>query len=182
MQRKTLLATTLALLVAGSASFAIAQNAASNAPSAPPAKPAPAGKAPQMGRDDGPGFRGGPGPGRPGFGGPGFNGPGSAVISDLHALERLYIASGRTKELPALYNDVLAKSQNPEVRTYAYHHLARAQAAPANPDQAIATLRKSLDENLANDAKQRAEFEKMRSDWEQRRGSAKPPAAPAAQP
>lgn len=181
MQRKTLLATTLALLVAGSASFAIAQSAAPDAPPPPP-KGAPAGKAPPMMMGRG-GDHGGPDFGRPGFGGPGFGGSGAAVISDLHALERLYLASGRAKELPALYNDVLAKTQDPQVRTYVYHHLARAQAAPANPDQAIATLRKSLDENLANEAKQRAEFDKMRSEWEQRRSQAKPAApAPATKP
>jgi hypothetical protein len=183
MQRKTLLATTLALLVAGSASFALAQSAppAPTAPAAKPAPGAPAGKGPQAGRGDGPGFRG-PGFGGPDFGRPGFGGPGSPVIEDLRSLEHLYITSGRAKELPALYNDVLAKSQNPQVRTYVYHQLARAQSAPSNPDQAIATLRKSLDENLANDAKQRAEFEKMRSDWEQRRTAGGKPAAPAAQP
>ena len=112
-----------------------------------------------------------------GFGGPGMDDHGSPVIADLHALEKLYLISGRAKELPALYNEVLAKSQDPQVRTYVYHHLARAQAMPANPDQAIATLRKSLEENLANEARQRAEFEKMRSEREQRRSQAKPAAA-----
>ncbi|WP_199096710.1 hypothetical protein [Dyella sp. ASV21] len=171
MQRKTLLATAFAVLVAGSASFAIAQSAAPDAP--PPApKGAPAGKAPPMMERDG--DRGGPGFGRPGLGG-----PGAAVISDLHALERLYLISGRAKELPTLYNDVLAKSQDPQVRTYVYHRLARAQAAPANPDQAIATLRKSLDENLAHEASQRADIEKMRGEWEQRRNQTRPTAAPA---
>nr|WP_243050736.1 hypothetical protein [Dyella sp. RRB7] len=169
MQRKTLLASTFALLIAGTAALAVAQDAAPNAPAAAP-KAAPA---PGHGGD---GFRGGPG-----FG-PGFGGPGSAVIDDLRALEHLYKVSGRSKELPALYNEVLSKSQDPRVRTYVYHQLARAQSAPANPDQAIATLRKSLDENLANEARQRAEFDKMRSDWEQHRGPIKPAPAPAAQP
>jgi uncharacterized coiled-coil protein SlyX len=54
------------------------------------------------------------------------------------------------------------------VRNYVYHRLARLQARPANVDQAIATLRKSLDENLANAAKMRSEREQMRSKWEQR--------------
>lgn len=172
MQRKTLLASTFALLIAGTAALAIAQDAAPNAP-APAPKAAPK-AAPMMGN--------GPQPGRgnDGFrGGPGFGGPSSPVIDDLRALEHLYMVSGRTKELPALYNEVLSKSQDPRVRTYAYHQLARVQSAPANPDQAIATLRKSLDENLANEAKRRAEFDKMRSDWEQHRGPMKPASAPA---
>jgi hypothetical protein len=172
MQRKTLLAAALALLVAGAASMVIAQDVA---PAAGPAKDAP-GRPGPMGHDGMPGYMGGPdfdGPGR-GFGRMGMDGPESPVISDLAALERLYRESGRTKELPALYNDVLSKSQDPRVRTYVYHQLARVQSAPTNTDQAIATLRKSLDENLSNEAKKRAEFDKMRSDWEQRRNQAKP--------
>jgi flagellar biosynthesis chaperone FliJ len=55
-----------------------------------------------------------------------------------------------------------------------YHQLARLQAAPANTDQAIATLRKSLDENLANEAKMRAQMDKLRSQWEQRSNQPKP--------
>jgi hypothetical protein len=175
MQRKTLLASALAMLIAGSTSLVVAQDVAPGAPPASAQKTRPA--APSMG-DNGPrGPRSGPD-----FGGPGFGGPGAAVIADLHALERLYMMTGRAKELPGLYNEVLAKSQDPAVRTYVYHHLARAQMAPSNPEQAIATLRKSLDENLANEAKRRAEFEKMRGDWQEHHGTTKPGAAPATQP
>ncbi len=180
MQRKTLLASVLALAVAGAATLVVAQDVA---PGAPPAGAAgKAGPRPHDGMDD---FMGGPdgiGPGfgRPGagFGRMGFEGPSSPVIGDLAALERLYRESGRTKELAAAYNDVLSKSQDPRVRTYVYHQLARVQSAPTNTDQAIATLRKSLDENLSNEAKKRAEFDKMRSEWEQRRGTAKPASQP----
>ena len=171
MQRKTLLASALALMVAGAASLVVAQDA----PSAPPAQ-GPAAKAAPMAHDAMPGPMGRPdggGFGRPGFGRPGMGGPESPVIGDLNALERLYRESGRSKELPALYDEVLAKSQDPRVRTYVYHQLARLQAAPANTDQAIATLRKSLDENLANEAKMRAQMDKLRSDWEQRRNQPK---------
>jgi hypothetical protein len=174
MQRKTLLTCALALIVAGAASFAEAQET----PPAPPAKgasgkPAPMGPKSMQSPMVGPDF-GGPGFGHPGFGRPGMERPESPVIGDLSALERLYRESGRAKELPALYNDVLSKSQDPAVRTYVYHQLARVQSAPTNTDQAIATLRKSLDENLSNEAKKRAEFDKMRADWEQRRSQAKP--------
>ncbi|MEP7186807.1 MAG: hypothetical protein ABI767_13315 [Rhodanobacter sp.] len=89
-----------------------------------------------------------------------------SVIGDLRELEKLYMTAGRSRDLAAVYNDVLAKSRDPRVRDYAYHHLARLQARPANVDQAIrrsgiATLRKSLDESLANEAKMRTEHEKM---------------------
>jgi|GEM_PF-432416 len=175
MQRKTLLASAASFLLAGSAAFAYAQDATPAAPAAPSARaaaPAP----PAPGQQQGPKWgRGGPGGehGRGGDHGPGGDRDGDrgpwghhghgpeqgGVIGDLRSLERLYVMSGRAKDLPSLYNEVLAKSQNPRVRDYAYEHLARAQLAPANPDAAIATLRKSLDENLAQDQKRHQEME-----------------------
>ncbi|MGN2246491.1 hypothetical protein ACFWZ3_07360 [Frateuria sp. GZRR35] len=95
------------------------------------------------------------------------HGPGMGAMADLHSLERLYRKAGREKDMAGIYNEVLAKSQDPHLRTYAYHRLARLQAQPANVDQAIATLRKSLSENLANEAKMRAERERMRAQWQQ---------------
>ena len=96
------------------------------------------------------------------------HGPGMGAMADLHSLERLYREAGREKDMAGIYNEVLAKSQDPHLRTYAYHRLARLQAQPANVDQAIATLRKSLSENLANEAKMRAERERMRAQWQQK--------------
>jgi hypothetical protein len=88
------------------------------------------------------------------------------AFADLRALERLYRDAGREKEMSGIYNEVLAKSQDPRLRTYAYHQLARLQAKPADVDQAAATLRKSLSENLANEAKMRAEHERLRAQWQ----------------
>jgi len=172
MHRKTLLASALAVLMAGSTAFVMAQDAP------PPAPPAAAAHAPHgkdmhaaARRDDG--DRGHDMRQR------GFDGQRGGVIGDLRGLERLYMQAGRSKELAALYNDVLAKSQDPRVRDYVYQHLARLQARPTNLDQAIATLRKGLDESLANEAKMRAEREQMRATWQQHHGDA---ATPAAQP
>jgi hypothetical protein len=162
MHRKTLLASALTLLMAGSASFAIAQNA--------PAATPPAATT-QGTTDHGHGAHGmrDHGKYRHGMQRHGFNKDRGGVIGDLRQLERLYLESGRSKELTAVYNDVLAKSQNPRVRNYVYHHLARLQARPANVDQAIATLRKGLDESLASEAKMQATREKMRTEWQSRR-------------
>lgn len=167
MHRKTLLASALTVLMAGSASFAIAQNAPTQTP--PAATAAHDGGTRHGARGmHGHGMRHGSDQKRGG------------VIGNLHQLERLYMESGRSKELTALYNDVLAKSQNPRVRDYVHSHLARLQARPANVDQAIATLRKGLDESLANDAKMQAAHEKMRGNWQSHRGQrAAPTAAPA---
>jgi hypothetical protein len=176
MQRKTLIASAASLLFAGSAAFAFAQDAAPQAPSAPAARSAPAG-APagqdpksghggQWGRDDHQGRDGEHGRGEWARHGRGNERGG--VIGDLHSLERLYVLTGRSKELPALYNEVLAKSQNPRVRDYAYRHLARAQMQPTNVDAAISTLRKSLDENLAQDQKRHQEMEAFKARMQQR--------------
>ena len=168
MQRKTLLASLFAVLLAGSASFVLAQ-----APAAPAAPPAPATQ-PVDGH-----MHGMRGPMQRGaFQHRGMRGghQGNGVIGNLRGLERLYQDAGRSKEMIAVYNDVLAKSQDPRVRGYVYQRLARLQAQPTNVDQAIATLRKGLDENLANEAKMRAEREKMRAAWQKRADKAAPAA------
>jgi len=168
MHRKTLLASALTLLMAGSATFAIAQTA--------PATPAPAATTQDAGQ-----AHKGHGMHKHGMRGHGMHRHGfgherNGVIGDLRQLERLYMESGRSKELAAVYNDVLAKSQNPRVRNYVQRHLARLQSRPANVDQAISTLRKGLDESLANDAKMQAAREKMRAQWQSRHNAANAPA------
>jgi hypothetical protein len=174
MQRKTLIASAASLLLAGSAAFAFAQDAAPQPSSAPAARSAPAGapagQGPKWDRDGHQG-RGGE-HGRGEWGGHGRDREQGGVIGDLHSLERLYVLTGRSKELPALYNEVLAKSQNPRVRDYAYRHLARAQMQPTNVDAAISTLRKSLDENLAQDQKRHQEMEAFRARMQQRAAAA----------
>lgn len=80
--------------------------------------------------------------------GRGHAGPAGAVIKTLGRIEHIYRMQGKMREVRALYEDVLKKTQNPMVRRYAYKHLARAQMQPADTRQAIATLRKSLDESL----------------------------------
>jgi predicted negative regulator of RcsB-dependent stress response len=170
MHRKTLLASMLTVLMAGTASFAIAQNATAPAPTAAATHDT-AGN-----RHDGRSMRD-HGMHRHGMQRHGFDNKRDGVIGDLRQLERLYMESGRSKELTALYNDVLAKSQNPRVRNYVYHRLARLQARPTNVDQAIATLRKGLDESLANEAKMHAAKEKMRAEWQSRHAQGVTPAA-----
>ncbi|MGY3040152.1 Spy/CpxP family protein refolding chaperone [Rhodanobacter sp. TND4EL1] len=162
MHRKTVLASTLALLIAGSSSFVMAQNT----PPPPSAPHAMAGKDMQSAHGD-------RAHGMPWHHADRQRG---GVIGDLRGLERLYMQSGRSKDMTAVYNDVLAKSQDPRVRDYVYHRLARLQSQPANVDQAIATLRKGLDESLANEAKMRADRETMRANWQQRADKSVPPA------
>nr|WP_109480425.1 hypothetical protein [Paraburkholderia sp. C35] len=76
------------------------------------------------------------------------HGPGFAVINDLEHLQRLYDMSGRDADMNAVYHDVLAKTHDPALRHYVYLALARNQLKPANVDQAIDTIRKSLDEDV----------------------------------
>ena len=76
------------------------------------------------------------------------SGPVGAAIADLNAMRRLYLLEGKRQNLAELYRYVLSKTQNPALRNYAYRHLARAELQVTNADQAIATLRQNLDENL----------------------------------
>ena len=160
MHRKTLLVSTLAVLMAGSTAFAVAQDAPTPPP--PPGEQAMPGMHQRAmdGRQHGDRHHGG-------MEQRGLEGRRGGVIGDLRALEHLYMRAGRSKELPALYNDVLAKSQDPRVRDYVYHQMARAQMQPTNMDAAIATMRKGLDESLANEARMHADMEKMRAMWQQ---------------
>lgn len=160
MHRKTLLASTLALLIAGSMSIAVAQTT-----------PPPPAAAPHAisGKDT---MRSAHGDRGHDMHKNHADRQGGGVIGNLRELGRLYMQSGRSKEMISVYNDVLAKSQEPRVRDYVYNRLAYLQAQPANVDQAIATLRKSLEENLANDAKMRAAHEKTRADVQERADNA----------
>lgn len=154
MSSKTLLCAALALLLAGGA-IGTAAAQASDVPSPPP--PPPGGTAGAHW----------PGPHTDDLGPPGMAGAEQGVIADLRNLAGLYRMAGREKEMSAVYQEVLGKSQDPRVRNYAYQQLARLQAQPTNLDQAIATLRRSLDENLSLEARQRAEREAMRAQWAQ---------------
>lgn len=71
-----------------------------------------------------------------------------ASVRDMIAIERLYREGGKSRDVPDFYRGILAKTQNPLLRNFAYRRLARLEAAPTNTDAAIATLRQSLDENL----------------------------------
>ena len=75
-------------------------------------------------------------------------GPRGAAIRDMLALEHLYRAQGHIDAVATLYRDVLARSQDPLLRNFAYARLARAELAPRDTVAAIRTLRQALDENL----------------------------------
>lgn len=70
------------------------------------------------------------------------------TVRNLRELERLYLIDGRAQEIPALYRDVLQKTENPMVRQFAYQRIALNELRPDDVDKSIATLRQSLDESL----------------------------------
>jgi len=76
-----------------------------------------------------------------------------AVVNDLQHLQRLYDLNGRESEMRDVYHDVLLKTQVPAIRQYVYEALARNLLRPTNVDQAITTIRTSLDEDLGTLAK-----------------------------
>lgn len=133
--KKVLFSAAVAAFLSVAATAAFAQDV-----SAPPPPPPMHG-----GPDHGDGAHEQHGPGGPMMG---PRGPAFAVINDLEQLRRLYAMSGHEGEIVAVYHDVLSKTQDPMLRHYVYDSLAREQLKPANPDQAIATLRTSLAEDL----------------------------------
>jgi hypothetical protein len=76
------------------------------------------------------------------------NSPVFQTMRNLRQLERLYLIDGRAQDIPALYREVLAKTENPAVRQFAYNRIAHNELKPGEVDQAISTLRRSLDESL----------------------------------
>ena len=76
-----------------------------------------------------------------------------AVVNDLQHLQRLYDLNGRESEMREIYHDVLLKTQIAAVRQYVYEALARNLLRPVNVDEAIKTIRTSLDEDLSTLAK-----------------------------
>ena len=111
------------------------------------------------GRDEGPG-RGwrydGQGPHRHGHGRMGerrmafraANNPSASVLRDVAGLERMYRRSGREKEIPGLWRDVLARTNDPVVRHMAGGRLARLEWRAGNKDAAIEQMKKNLDADL----------------------------------
>ncbi len=87
---------------------------------------------------------------QPPFDGPAFGDSAFDVINDLEQLKRLYELSGRPDDIVPVYHEVLEKTHNPAIRRYAYDSLAREKLKPADPAQAISTLRASLEEDLAH--------------------------------
>jgi hypothetical protein len=76
-----------------------------------------------------------------------------AVVNDLQHLQRLYDLNGRESEMREIYHDVLLRTQVPVIRQFVYEALARNLLRPVNVDEAIATIRTSLDEDLSTLAK-----------------------------
>lgn len=137
MRTKTLAFLALALLgVATAGSYAVAQSAAGTDPATTATDPGAGQHRPHRGR----------------FAARAAalsNDPVFAVKRNLMQLERLYILDGRAKDVPALYQDLLTRTQNAQLRSFAYARIAKQQARPANPSQVIATVKQALDENLA---------------------------------
>lgn len=72
-----------------------------------------------------------------------------AVLKDLRRIDSLYRRAGLASELPALYADVLARTQNASVTTLVNARLQQLQAPKPDTAETIAALRQRLDENLA---------------------------------
>jgi hypothetical protein len=74
--------------------------------------------------------------------------PSAAVLLDLRALERMYRASGREKDVAGLYRDALARSKDPVVRHLAGRRLARLEWQAGDKQAALEQMQRNLDEDL----------------------------------
>lgn len=72
-----------------------------------------------------------------------------AVLKDLRRIDAMYRREGLSSELPALYQDVLARTQNVTVTTVVNARLQRLLAPRADREETIAALRERVDANLA---------------------------------
>lgn len=72
-----------------------------------------------------------------------------AVLKDLRRVEMLYRANNRSEDLPAVYDSVLAKTQNATIRSYIEKRQVRAQRTPADADKAIASATQQLSSDLS---------------------------------
>lgn len=70
------------------------------------------------------------------------------VLRDLRRLEMLYLREGLAKQLPAVYQDVLGKTQNATVLAVANARLQRLQAPRPDAAETIARVRQKLDSDL----------------------------------
>jgi len=71
------------------------------------------------------------------------------VLRDLRRIEILYLREGLAKELPAVYQDVRAKTRNATVLAVANARLRRLQAPKPGAAETIAKVRQKLDGDLA---------------------------------
>lgn len=74
--------------------------------------------------------------------------PAFAAIANLRALERVYRQTDRAAQVPALYQDVLKRTDNLTVRNFASFRLARLAGQANDIQGAEARLRAGLEDNL----------------------------------
>ena len=74
--------------------------------------------------------------------------PQLSAIRDLRQLERAYRHSGREKDVASIYTDVLKRTNDPVVRDFANHRLARIAMRAGDTKGAIERLNQSLDDDL----------------------------------
>lgn len=73
--------------------------------------------------------------------------PALAVVVNLRAIERVYRADGRSKELPAFYREQLGRTDDPVVRNFVNYRLARLEMRADDAEAALQALRRNLEEN-----------------------------------
>ena len=76
------------------------------------------------------------------------NNPELAIAIDMRRLEMLYRKTGHEGDVVAMYQDLLKRSDDKQLRAFAERRLKHAERV-AHPEQTIAELRARIDEKMA---------------------------------
>lgn len=72
-----------------------------------------------------------------------------AVVRSIMKLERIYMTQGRVNDITPLLTSVKSKTSNATITAFVDRQLERIAKRPTNPDQQIATLTQTLNDNIA---------------------------------
>lgn len=79
--------------------------------------------------------------------------PEMAALIQMHEIQEIYKNRGQLREVIPIFKNVLAKSQNPTIRTMAYMKLADTMKKLGETDRAISLLEAGLQESIERAAR-----------------------------
>ena len=74
--------------------------------------------------------------------------PQKAALLQMHEIEEIYKKRGEHRKIIPVYREVLARTEDPVIRTLAFIKLAEALKQTGQQEESIAVLREALNESL----------------------------------